>query len=162
MKNSYTIILIALFFSGCATFLKPTTKCQPLSSFNTVIISPVTSDETIVEEKKYSQLPPQIAALATILLKEKIEDSRMFKNIIQSSECAAGAIKIDTKISSFIHRRGFHATIRGSIVDCQTNEVIYRFQDVESESNSFKISSEIAQVITKGISKYYQCTQPLQ
>lgn len=157
IKSGYFVTLLTLL-SGCGSILTPSPECRPLSYFDTIIISPVASDETIVEENKYKQLPPKISALSTTLLKENIEDSNIFKHVSISSECTSGAIKIDSKITTLIHHNGeFHASIRGSIVECKTGDTLYRFKEVWSEKDGSQVSEKYANDISRSIKKHLAC-----
>lgn len=151
-------VTLLTLLGGCGSILTPSPECRPLSAFDAIIISPVASDETIVEENKYNQLPPKIAALSTTFLKENIEDSNIFKHVSTSSECTSGAIKIDSKIATLIHHNGeFHATIRGSIVECKTGNTLYRFKEVWSEKDSALVAEKYANDISRSIKKNLVC-----
>jgi hypothetical protein len=162
-KNLRICTVIALMLSiGCANkYLKPTSTCQPLSVFEKIVIAPISGDNAFVEEEQYKGLPRDIAAANTEQLKEQIEDSQMFKEVIQSPDCVDGAIKIDGKIYSLIHHRGFHVGIRGQIINCRTGERLYKFDnDDEQDSKSIKIPRQIAEDLTKGIRAKLKCEKP--
>jgi hypothetical protein len=162
-KNLLICSMVMLFLSiGCTnTYLKPTSTCQPLSAFDTLVISPFNGDAAFVEEGQYRGLPHDIAVATTERLKDQIENSHMFRKVIQSSDCADRAIKIDGKIYSLINHRGFHAGVRGQIINCQTGESLYKFDnDDESDSESFKLPIQIAEKLTDGIKAKLICVKP--
>jgi hypothetical protein len=86
----------------------------------------------------------------------------MFSKVIQSSECADHAVKIDGKIYRLIHNRGtFHFGIRGKIIDCQNGKSLYQFDsDDESDSESFQLPPKIAERLTDGIKEKLICDKP--
>jgi len=153
-----------LFLSyGCTnTYLKPTSTCQPLSAFNTLVISPFTGDKAFVEEEQYRSFPHDIVIAITEQLKDQMEDSHMFNKVIQSSDCSDRAIKIDGKIYSLIHhRRSFHIGIRGQLINCQTGESLYKFDnDDEQDSEIIKLPGQIAGKLINGIKAKLICEQP--
>ena len=156
--------MVVLFLGiGCTNmYLRPTSTCQPLSAFDTLVIAPFNGDSAFVEEGQYRGLPHDIAVATTDRLKDQIEISHIFSKVIQSSDCADRAIKIDGKIYSLIHnRRSFHVGIRGQIINCQTGESLYKFDnDDESDSESFKLPSQIAEKLTDGIKAKLICVKP--
>jgi hypothetical protein len=164
-KNVLISIIIALFFSiGCVsynTYLKPTSTCQPLSAFNTLVISPFNGDAAFVEEDQYRAIPHDIAVATTDELKELVENSHLFSKVILSSDCPKHAIKIEGKIYRLIHHRGFHAGVRGQIVNCQTGESLYKFDnDDEQDEDSYKLPGQIAEKLTDGIKAKLTCGKP--
>jgi len=165
MKRNLLICTIAVLFLdiGCAArYLKSTSPvCQPLSAFDTIVISPVDSSKVFIEEDQYRGLAPNIAVATTEQLKDQIEDSQMFSRVIQSLDCADGAIKVESKMFSLSHHRGFHVGIRGQIVNCRTGERLYKFEyDDESDSEAIKIPRQIAEKLTRGIRAKLICVKP--
>lgn len=161
-KNLLICITVVLFLgTGCVnTYLKPTSTCQPLSAFDTLVISPFNGDAAIVEEERYRGIPHDIALETTEDLKDEVENNHLFRKVIESSACAKHAIKIDGKIYRLIHHRGFHAGVRGQIIDCQTGESIYKFNnDDEQDDDSYKLPSQIAVKLTDGIKAKLSCAK---
>jgi hypothetical protein len=155
---------LVLFCAGCAstnTYLKPVSSCQPLSAFDTILLSPISSDSAFVEERKYGHLPPQIASAATDNLKDKLEEGRAFRRVILSSNCATRAIKLEGKIYQLIHNKGkFRIGIRGQIVNCDTGEALYKFhKEDESDSEIRKLPKQIAGHLADGITAKLVCEQ---
>jgi hypothetical protein len=161
-KNLLICIIGLLFFSvGCMstnTYLQPTSACKPLSAFDTLVISPFNGDAAFVEEDRYRGIPHDIAVATTDELKDLAEDGHLFRKVIQSSDCPKHAVKIDGKIYSLIHHRGFHAGVRGQIINCQTGETLYKFNnDDEQDSDSYKLPRQIAEKLTDGIKAKLTC-----
>lgn len=165
MNKNITICIVTVFllFVGCTNInktLRPTSVCQPLSAFDTIIIAPINGDSALVEEEQYRHLPRDIALATTNSLKDQIEDAHIFKKVKQSSDCADHAIKIDAKIYSLIHhRRSFHVGIRGQILNCLTGESIYKFDsDDEQDSEIIKLPGQIADKLVDGIKTKLTCS----
>jgi len=156
--------MVVLFLSiGCHNtfYLRPTSTCQPLSAFDTLVISPFNGDAAFVEEEQYRLLPHQIAVATTEQLKDQIEDSHMFSKVIQSSDCVDRAIRIDGKIYILSHkRRSFNVFSRGQIINCQTGESLYKFDKENNNSESSKLPHEIAEDLTGGIKERLTCEKP--
>jgi len=152
-------LVVLLLNNGCInTYLRPTTTCKPLSTFDTLVISPFNGDAAFVEEDRYKGIPHDIAVATTEELKDQVENSHMFRKVIQSSECVKHAVKIDGKIYSLIHHRGFHAGIRGQLINCETGESLYKFNnDDEQDSESYKLPSQIAEKLTEGMRAKLKC-----
>jgi hypothetical protein len=147
------ITTLLLLLVGCADrYLKPISTCQPLSAFDTIIITPFNGDSAFIEEAQYGHLPPRIALATTERLKDQLEDSHMFRNVIQSSDCTDHAIKIDGKIYSLTHhRRSFHIGIRGQIINCQNGDGLYKYDnDDEQDSEIVKLPGQIAGKLIAG------------
>ncbi|MFA4918672.1 MAG: hypothetical protein WC581_05400 [Thermodesulfovibrionales bacterium] len=163
-KNLVICIMVVLFLSiGCRNtyYLKPTSTCQPLSAFDTLVISPFNGDAAFVEEEQYRLLPHQIAVATTEQLKDQIEDSHMFSKVIQSSDCVDRAIRIDGKIYSLSHkRRSFNVFSRGQIINCQTGESLLKFNIENNNSESSKLPYEIAEELTNAIKARLICEKP--
>ena len=162
MKKNISICIVTIFLlcGGCTNrYLKPTSICQPLSTFDTIVIAPINSDSAFVEEEQYRQLPHNIALAITDNLKDQLEDNHIFSKVIQSSDCVDHAIKIDGKIYSLIHhRRSFHVGIRGQIINCQNGESLYKFDNNdEQDSESVKLPSQIAGKLVAGIKAKLTC-----
>lgn len=165
MKKNLLVFIATVLFLGtaCANkYLKPTSAmCQPLSNFKKIVISPVSSEKAFVEEERYKVLPSEFAIATTEQLKIQIEDSQIFGEVIQSPDCVDDAIKIDSRIFSLIHHRGFHVGIRGQLIDCNTGQRLYVFEnDDENDSESIKIPRQIAKNLTEGIRAKLICVKP--
>jgi len=164
--NKHTLICITaslLLCVGCASMdLKPTSSCQPLSAFTTIVISPFNADNALVEEDKYKDLPRKIAAASTDRLKDQLEDNHVFGKVLVSTECADHAIKIDGKIYSLIHhKRSYHVDIGGQVINCQTGEVMYKYRNSdEQDSESIILPDQIAGKLMNGIKDKLICEQP--
>ncbi|HEX9021057.1 MAG TPA: hypothetical protein VF903_07335 [Nitrospirota bacterium] len=163
-KNTLIFFAAVLFLCfGCVgsynSYLKPTAGCQPLSAFDTIIIAPFNGDAALVEEEKYEHLPREVARAASEQLKINIEEDHLFKKVLQSSNCADHAVKIDGSIYSLIHsRRTFHLGVRGQVVNCQTGESLYRFDnDDEQDSDIVILPRQIAEKISEGIRAKLKC-----
>jgi hypothetical protein len=124
------------------------------------VISPFNGDAALVEEGQYRGLPHDIAVATTERLKDQIENSHIFSKVIQSSDCADRAIKIDGKIYSLIHhRRAFHVGVRGHIINCQNGETLYKYDADEQDSKSITLPGQIAEELTNGIKARLICGQ---
>ncbi len=163
-KNLVICIMVVLFLSiGCRNtyYLQPTSTCQPLSAFDTLVISPFNGDAAFVEEDQYKSFPHKIATATTEQLKDQIEDSHMFSKVIQSSDCIDRAIRIDGKIYSLIHnRRSFNVIVRGQIINCQTGNSLLKFNIENNNSQSSKLPHEIAEELTNAIKARLICEKP--
>lgn len=165
MPKSTSIISIAvlLFYTGCVSaynsYLKPAAGCQPLSAFDTIVIAPFSGEGALVEEEKYEHLPREVARTTSEQLKVYLEEDHLFKKVIQSSNCADHAIKIDGKIYSLIHsRRTFHLGVRGQVINCQNGETLYRYDnDDEQDSDIIILPRQIAAKLTEGIKGKMKC-----
>jgi hypothetical protein len=161
MKKHFALGLVTALFlcSGCTVhYLKPISNCQPLSAFDTVVISPFEGGSAQVEELKYLHLPQYFARVATERLKDKLEFYYLFPKVIQSSTCVDQAIKIEVRIDSLKHSLGsFYVGIRGRIVDCQSNKPLYIFEETEVNSATVKMPDQIADRIIMGIKDRLTC-----
>jgi len=165
MKPNLSIYIIVMLFlsSGCNnslnhSYLKPTTVCKPLSAFDILVISPLTGDSVFVEETQYKGIPKDLANATNERLKEYFEENRMFAKTIISTDCADKAIKIDCKLNNLSHRSGrFHTVISGKIINCQTGETLYRFENDEADSQSFRLPDEILKNLSRGIRAKMDC-----
>jgi hypothetical protein len=161
MKRYFYLGFIAVLAvcSGCvSTYLSPISTCQPLSTYKTIVITPIDGGSAKVEESKYIHLPNYIAKEATERLKEQVEFNYLFPKVIKSEVCEDQAIKIEGKILSLKHyRKNFHVAIRGRIVDCQNNKPLYIFEHDEEDSDSTKLPGQIADKLFEGIKARLTC-----
>jgi hypothetical protein len=159
-KNSIICVFaVLLLCSGCAPkYLTPLTKCQPLSTYHTIVLTPFDADSARVEESKYIRLPHSIARTATERLKDQLEFYYLFPKVIQSSACMDQAVKIEGKIIYLYHTMGyFHVGVRGRLIDCQTNKPLYIFEHEEEDSNSVKLPVQFADNLFEGIKDRLTC-----
>ena len=159
-KNIKICILISFFLcGGCAgRYLTPIDKCQPLSAYNTMVITPFDGSSAHTEELKYVHLPGHIARGATARLKDQLEFYYLFPKVIQSSECAGQAVRIEGKIIRLDHyKRSFHVEVRGRIMDCQNNKPLYIFEFDEEDSESGKLPILIGDKLFDGIKERLTC-----
>lgn len=163
MGKLFSIFITALMFlnSGCKNvYLKPTSTCIPLSSFDTLVISPFNIDSAFVEETQYKGIPHEIAIATVEQFKDYIEEYKMFRKTIISSDCADQAIKIDWKINSLIHNGGsFHVFFSGKIINCQTGETLYKFDREDINSISFRLSHQIADDLSTYMKAIMKCSK---
>jgi hypothetical protein len=163
MNSSICTIAMLILCTGCTnTYLKPTTTCRPLSTFDAIIIVPINGDSAFVEEDRYRSLPHDLAIAITDQLKDQIENGHMFSRVLQSLECSGNAIKVDGKIYSLIHnRRQYHIGIRGQVINCKNGEILYKYDnDDEQDSEIIKLPRQIAERITNGIRAKLICETP--
>jgi len=162
MKKNLTVCLFTIFLlcNGCATTDKEAAAppCKPLSAFKTIILAPVKSDSATVEEIKYKPLPKSIALTTDEILKDEIVNSRIFNNVIQSSECVDNAIKINVVIYSLLHNWGsFEVKFGGNIINCQDGESLHIFNDAEDDDESRFLAGHIADNLFESIKDAAYC-----
>ncbi len=161
MKRNILFCCCAVLFlaSGCAgRYLIPISKCQPLSAYNTMVITPFDGGSAHIEELKYIHLPPYIAQGATARLKDQLEFYYLFPKVIQSAECSDKAVRIEAKIIKLEHyKRSFHAEVRGRIIDCPNNIPLYIFEFEEDDSDSSKLAIKIGDNLFEGIKERLTC-----
>jgi len=161
VKIKLTILSISILFflAGCADrILRPTSICQPLSDFDTIVIAPVNIDSVLVEEVIYKHLPKDIAVHINDKLKDELENSHSFNKIILSSDCSGKAIKVESKIDSLLnYRRDFHVMINEKILNCESGEYLYKFNLDESKEYIVDLSDKIARKIAAGINAKLIC-----
>jgi hypothetical protein len=160
--KQYTFMLLLPLLLGCAKYyLTPVSACRPLSAYDTLIIAPFDGDSAFVEEEKYTHLPRSIANATPDHLKEKVEDTHLFRNVAISPNCADHAVKLDGKIYSLSHHRGFYAGIRGKIIDCKTGESLYKYDKEEQDDDSINLPPQIASKLASGIRAKMACKEDL-
>ncbi|MBI4767184.1 MAG: hypothetical protein HY787_21775 [Deltaproteobacteria bacterium] len=161
MKKNILIGIFSMFLlgSGCAgRYLTPISKCQPLSAYKTIVITPFDGDSAQIEELKYIHLPPYIARGATEKLKDQVEFYYLFTKVVQSPDCVDQAIRIEGKIVNLDHaKRTFHVKVRGRIVDCRSNQPLYLFEFEEKDSESTRLSGQIADTLLEAIKARLTC-----
>jgi len=99
--------------------------------------------------------------LAAGYVKDKLQDSRLFGKVVQSSSCSGPRmVSVEGKITSLIHNRGkFRASFQGRIVNCKNGETISRFDASErvDAQELDKMSGNIADTFLSEIKKKVSC-----
>jgi hypothetical protein len=138
MKKLFPIIcLLSLLLSGCfivnlhnKLFNPP--DCSKPSPFSTVIITPFSTAEVLIEGitegKEMTNIAGGLKGITNRLgesLKDKLTEYKKFDKISQGSECGDRSIKVEGKIIDLahIHRTGFVLFVRGEILNCTTGGV---------------------------------------
>lgn len=147
----FFMVLVMFLGTGCP---HRNTVCAPPAVFSTLVILPFDGSSTYVEEAKYERLPRGIATETTTQLMEQLEDSKMFNKIIKSAKCSGKAVKIEGKITRLTHSKGkFTVQARGKFTNCQTNEIIAKYENSNRDSNSENLSSKIAEEVAEDFKK---------
>jgi hypothetical protein len=171
MKSKATIRLVLLvavsflFIMGCAsnrTSLTPVNGCKPLSSFSAVNLAPFDTSTTIVtnvisKDSMVSSLTGYVHEIND-QLKSKLEATRRFNKISNGSECGSQVLKIEGKIMALEQDRNkIHVIIRGSIQQCNTGEILYKFEQDDTDSALFRTAEIIADKIAVDITNQMTC-----
>jgi hypothetical protein len=154
------LIILLLFCSGCPNryLLDPVSSCVPLSNYKTLVIAPIDGESTIVAEAIYVHLPRPMALAVARDIKEQTEKEQLFKNIVISNSCTDNAIKVESRIHNLTHKYGnYYSEIRGKVIDCQTNEVLYTFELKEKSSKVDELPGFMALNIHSGIENRLKC-----
>ena len=166
MKKQFPVIfLLSLTLSGCfiaklhnKVFNPP--DCSKPSPFSTVIITPFSTDDVLIEGitegKEMTNIGSGLKFITTSMgetLKDRLVVYKKFEKISQDNACAANAIKIDGKVIYFahVHRKGFVALVRGSVISCDTGEPLYKFDVKEDDNELYGVPDKIAREIANGI-----------
>ena len=150
MKTSHYIYIMAIMFLSTSCTHKRTSCVSP-SNIDNLVISPFNGNEAWVEEVQYKELPQRISVEATEQLKEYIEGTKIFGKVIQSTDCVDRSLKVDGKLSSLTHHRGFNITFRGKIFNCQTGETLFRFDHNLSDSGAIDLPHKIMEKVAYDI-----------
>jgi len=164
-KHVPVIFLLSLSLSGCfimnahnKLFNPP--DCSKPSPFPTVIITPFSSDDVLIEGIKeggeMSDIAGGLKGVANRIgetLKDKLAEYRKFDNILQGGECGAQSIKVEGKIVylAHVHRTGFVVLVRGKILNCTTGESLYKFEVKEDDDELYQVPDKIAREIAREI-----------
>jgi hypothetical protein len=155
------IIITAAFLAaiciGCAT--SGPLVCSAPPNVTTFIISPVDITTTVVEEVRYNHLPPILASATEIELKEAIANTKLFNNVLTSSECTDDAVRLAPKMYSLIHHlHGFHVNIRAQLIDCRSGNILLTItRKDESDAESAKLPEQIARRMVQDMKEYLFC-----
>jgi len=172
-KIAPVIFFLSLSLSGCfivnahnKVFNPP--DCSRPSPFSTVIITPFSSDEVLIEGISEGQEMTNIGGglkgvtnRISEMLKANLAKYNKFDKILQSSECGADSIKVVGKIVDLahVHRTGFVVLIRGEITNCTTGETLLKFEVKEDDDELYKVPDKIADEIAEEIYHKLICHQ---
>lgn len=166
MKKLCLFIAVSgLLVTGCASnsTFSPVANCKPLAAYNSVAITPFSTDRVIVTEVRLQTIASTgtlngISDSVSATLKSRLDKTRKFDKVVTNGSCTDRAVKIAGKLTAFTHRKGryyLHAT--GELSDCKTGESLYKFELTESDSDLLMIPKQIADEVFYGIQGRMSC-----
>ena len=166
MKKLFPVIcLLSLLLSGCfivnlhnKLFNPP--DCSKPSPFSTVIITPFSTDEVLIEGitegKEVVNIGGGLKGITNRIgetLKDKLAEYKKFDKISQGGECGDHSIKVEGKVIDLAHifRTGYVVLVRGEIFNCSTGESLYKFEVKEDDDELYIVPEKIGRKIADEI-----------
>lgn len=160
--------MLLLFFAGCGgkrtSALMPVNGCKPLAPYSTIHIAATDTSTTLITSNV------RLNAAATLQgyvnefnqqLKYKLEGTGRFATVSVGNDCGPQGIKLETKIIAVEqYDKRSKVIIRGSLGQCNTGQVLYRFEQDDRDSSLLRTAEIIASRIVEDMVNQMSCETP--
>jgi hypothetical protein len=139
----------------------PVSGCKSLSSYSVVNLTPFDTSTTIVSAAMRDNVSGSLRGYVQEIndqLRTKLEATKKFSRVTDGAECGGQSLRIEGKIVALEQDRSkLRVLIRGNILQCSTGEVLYRFEQDDTDSALLRTAEIIADRLVVDIANQMTC-----